>query len=86
MTNQKPSLGRIVHFVLPWEPRVGLHRPAIVTASADPFGEIVNLRVFLEDGDVRNDIGGFHESVFVERVKLSTTEAPGSWHWPEREG
>jgi hypothetical protein len=77
-----PAIGTIVHFVLPWEERA-VHRPAIVTASADPFGEIVNLNVFLDMYDIRNDFGGFHTNVCVQSVRMDESGTPGTWHWPE---
>jgi hypothetical protein len=80
----KPSIGRIVHFVIPWEGRVGVHRPAIVT-SVDYVAGGINLNVLLDEYDVRNDIGGFHTNVCVQNVELdSTGTLPGTWHWPEQ--
>jgi hypothetical protein len=81
----RPSVGRIVHFVLPWEGREGVHRPAIVVESVDPQWQKVNVNVFLDKYDVRDDIGGFHSTVCVQGVEFDQTGKPGTWHWPERE-
>ncbi len=99
--DQKPSIGRIVHYVLKEGRSAGSHRAAIVV---DSFGDGVphaNLQVFLDHG---NDEG----SEFTQHVQLSGGDVlerldhpltghvysapydpegklPGSWHWPERE-
>lgn len=75
----KPSVGRIVHYVLDEGERAGETRAAIVVAV---FGERCNLRVFF---DTPNDdkllAGGDWRG---SRLNDETTKAPGTWHWPPR--
>lgn len=90
---QKPSSGRVVHYVLPktingiemTDYAVGQHRPAFVVRTW-PDMPLINLQVFLDGG---NDaphghvIGGQLWATSVRQDE--TTKAPGTWHWPERE-
>lgn len=72
----KPSIGRIVHLVLP----NGQHRPAIIT-NCWPGTDRVNLTVFF---DAAND----HSINRVENTAstpYSEAGEPDTWHWPERE-
>lgn len=74
--NQKPSIGRIVHYVLDGS---GEHRPAVITKV---FGlTCVNLHVFGDACDLGKDINRHPTSVQYEPI----TETPCTWHWPERE-
>lgn len=74
--NQKPSIGRIVHYVLDGS---GEHRPAIITRVYAPT--CVNLHVFGDSGDLGRDINRYPTSVQYD----PSGEASSSWHWPERE-
>lgn len=48
-TVEKPSLGRAVHYVIPFGPRKGEHRVAIITS---PWGfSPVNLQMFRDQAD-----------------------------------
>jgi hypothetical protein len=88
--NQKPSIGRIVHVVMP----NGDHRPAIVT---NVFGNLVNAHVFLDlandrhnenVANLRNNCGADVEGTAACLYSISPDEdlkAPRTWHWPERE-
>jgi hypothetical protein len=76
MSEQKPSIGRIVHFVLPeGHQNGGQHRPAIVMATD---GDSVILHVF----HLRNEPESFYNRVAQQDQER---KAPGTWHWPERE-
>lgn len=65
---QKPSIGRIVHFVN----GSGEHNAAIVVDVYD--GGVVHLNVFRRFGG----------SGFVTCVIYSSEMKPCTWHWPER--
>ncbi|MGA9771664.1 MAG: hypothetical protein WBV94_21720 [Blastocatellia bacterium] len=72
--------GRIVHFVLPDGPRIGEHRPAIITKvwNADPG--TVNLQVFM---DGLRDNGGTTRW-FSSVLPDEENKREGTWHFPER--
>lgn len=83
----KPSIGRIVHYVLPeTSPHKGQHRPAIITQNFG--GDACNLAV--QKGQP-NDFsgGGCTGHVESQAVALVTSAlldphgAFGTWHWPE---
>lgn len=88
---QKPSVGRIVHYVLPPNAEhlhaeaAGQHRPATVVRTWPDYARI-NLRVFLggtNDAPHGHLIGG---QLWASSVAQDEdTKAPGTWHWPERE-
>lgn len=63
----KPSIGRIVHYVI----RSSLHLPAIVLRVE---GDLVDLEVF---GPVYT-----HEK-FPSDVREDPSGELGTWHWPE---
>lgn len=80
MEGQKPSVGRIVHYVAYGTPggefKVGAHRAAIITEvydqPTDP--DYIGLCVL-------NPSGMF----FNQHVPYDPTgEKGGTWHWPER--
>lgn len=86
---QVPSIGRIVHYILPAGPKKGEHRAAIVVRVWSD--ECVNLRVFL---DGSNDYAHEHLPHYntVLSGDLWVTSANhaggekhefGTWHWPE---
>jgi hypothetical protein len=71
----KPSMGRIVHFVL----SPGQECPAIITRVLPAEDDdIVDLHLFLGKGQMGTHSG---EAVFED----PTAQTPNSWHWPERE-
>lgn len=78
---QVPSIGRIVHYVLP----AGQHRPAIIVHVWSPghFMGTSQLQVFCDgDGGAYND--GLPNVVWrTSVVHDEETKAPGTWHWPE---
>ncbi len=86
----KPSVGRIVHYVLggPADAETvnpnstGEHRPAIIVRVRDE--RTVQLQVFT---DGHNDRAN-HPEGLMWRTSVhedEDTKAPGTWHWPERE-
>lgn len=70
----KPTIGRIVHFVLRDGKTI---RPAQVTSVTDDTK--VNLVVTLEPGDEA------HNASFHGDAEFSLTAFPHTWHWPARE-
>jgi hypothetical protein len=81
----KPTIGRIVHFVLP----NGQHRPGIVVHNwpgNDPPGGLVQLQVFTDsdaDGRYNDQLPAVSWRTSIKQDE--ETMAPGTWHWPERE-
>ena len=79
----KPSVGRIVHYVL----KNGQHRPAIVVRNWADEGVYVkemgvNLYVFTDGVNDRPEYG----TAWAPSVMFSDAKEEGTWHWPEREG
>jgi hypothetical protein len=74
---QVPSIGRVVHFVLPEGPHKGEHRPAIIVRVWSD--EMVNLQVFT---DGQNDDADDVEWVTSAHQDTSGQELR-TWHWPE---
>lgn len=78
-----PTVGRIVHYVLPTGPQRGAHRAAMVSDVSE--SGLVSLHVFkLGQRDTGNP-------AFTPRVDLIDDVKhdedgmyPGTWHWPER--
>ena len=79
MPEQVPSIGRVVHYVLPDGRYPGEHRPAFIVKVWGPTS--VNLQVFV---DGTNDYPDYNGSVWATSVPFdSSGEQPRSWHWPE---
>lgn len=74
MSDQQPSVGRIVHYVAFGTPggeyAAGAHRAAIIT---EVVGDEVTLHIF--------NPTGIH---FRGGVLRDDSHTPGTWHWPER--
>ena len=77
---QTPSLGRMVHYVLPDGPNAGEHRPAVIVRVWG--SDAVNLQVFMDGG---NDGAPYLAAglLWATSVKRSDTPTPRTWHWPE---
>ena len=76
-----PSIGRIVHYVLPDGTYPGEHRPAIIVRTWSPT--TVQLQVFV---DGTNDYDDYAGTIWATSVSQDEeTKAPRTWHWPERE-
>lgn len=94
--DQKPSIGRIVHYVLAASDEVlpqavGEHRPAvIVRVWPGEFGDAecpdgINAQVFLDGtNDVETNDGSIAVAMWTTSVPYSSEPKPGTWHWPER--
>lgn len=82
----KPTMGRIVHYVLSsqdgtMDHKVGQHRPAIITHCWSDT--CVQLQVFT---DGTNDRLKGEPVIWVTSVTHDEDEKKGrTWHWPERE-
>ena len=95
--NPKPSIGRIVHYILPaGVPNVGKHRAAIITeANDDSIYGRCRLAVFMVDvGDLISPDAitaeicspGVHPISHANDATYDgTAKIQGTWHWPERE-
>lgn len=88
---QKPSIGRVVHYVMEFGSRAGEHRPAIIIdhfreGSVPVTDERVQLVVFVDrynDGipDGPNSFANvLSRSAIVHDEKGRNL---GTWHWPE---
>lgn len=89
MSEQTPSVGRIVHYVAYGTPGgefpAGICRAAVITeTNAVVPGTTIQLG---PDGKqlsvglcVLNPTGQF----FNRGIKYDEAKAPGTWHWPER--
>lgn len=81
MNQQKPSVGRIVHYVC----GRGVHRPAIVTCVHSD-GESVGLHVFTCYGDSFDGRATYQLVNQAGNVEHDEAGKPtATWHWPERE-
>lgn len=82
--HQKPSAGRIVHYVLDRGPRQGTHRPAIVVEAVN--GYTADLQVFTNGTRGDTPKGDRCPNVFWKPgcVQDEEGKTPGTWHWPER--
>lgn len=79
MEPQKPSIGRIVHFVGLLGLERDKHYPAIVTHV---FSDTcVNLEVGRKGTSFDDKDAGLRTSVVLDEK----AEAAYTWHWPERE-
>lgn len=91
MANQVPSVGRIVHYILPDGQYAGEHRPAIIVKVWDENptpDSLVQLQVFT-DGPNDYPYGGNGSDGIQWRTSVHHNEGDvnpkslGTWHWPE---
>jgi len=91
MTTQKPSIGRIVHFVVRPRPdgQEVVHYPAIVVSMRE-----VNVTDYSDknyrggrkmETEVLLKVFGMIEDFRTGWVRQDEDGAVGTWHWPERE-
>lgn len=84
---QQPTIGRIVHYVLPSGPRKGEVRPAIITRVWSKIEDerspgMSNLSVFQDQSD---DFGDHeYRARMAGSVYYNESGDPGTWHWPPR--
>lgn len=87
MSNQTPSIGRIVHYVLD----DGTIRPAIIVAVWSPESGCSNLQVFVDGTndhatDMKRTGVTAEEAMrgFAWRTSRACSDGPkpGYWHWP----
>jgi hypothetical protein len=86
MSEQQPSIGRIVHFVL----SNGFHRPAVLSGIHpqrfdSPASHDVELHVFTRPGDPWDGGRTWQLMNYAHRAAFDERGDPGTWHWPERE-
>lgn len=84
MSEQIPTPGRIVHFVLKDGPNKGKHRAAVVTS--DWGGPNINLAVFHDQTSDADGAFANGAQTFAREWSAPYSETPelGTWHWPER--
>lgn len=89
--DQKPSVGRIVHYVIgvpiasnPFKPTTPSVRPAIVVKLNDEG--TVNLSIFTDASDAVqfNDPALFMPVICRSYVPHDPEKRSGTWHWPPR--
>lgn len=83
MSGMPPSVGRIVHYVLPNGPSRGEIRPAMVVRIWAP--DSINLQVFTDsdqDGDYNDQLACPFWATLVPYDPEG--KRAGSWHWPQR--
>ena len=87
---QQPTVGRIVHYVMPESHRrAGEIRPAVVVRVWKPIDDpahpgMSNLQVLL---DGSNDGAGgppYEATMWAGSVLHSAEPKPNTWHWPPR--
>lgn len=90
MSNQVPSVGKIVHYVLPHGRSQGQHRPAIIVRIWDKnptIDSLVQLQVFTDSTNdyTKGDTGGSTGLLWATSVHHADTSEnkPATWHWPE---
>ena len=82
MAEQVPSVGRIVHYVLPDGRSKGEHRPAIIVRIWDEYPKpesMCQLQVFTDGNNDELPNVLWATSVHQD----AETKAPRTWHWPE---
>lgn len=87
MAEQVPSVGRVVHYVLPDGRSAGEHRAAIIVRVWDPVPKpdsIVQLHVFIDGSNDYADADVRSSTLWVTSVEFDPTgQKPRTWHWPE---
>lgn len=80
MSQQLPSPGRIVHYVLKDGNRQGEHRPAVIVRVWTD--SMVNLLVFA-DGENDREYTDENYVYWSGSKENDESGTPGTWHWPE---
>lgn len=81
MAEQVPSIGRVVHYVLPDGPHAGEHRPAFIVQVWT--GDYLNLVVFVDGTNDGPQLAGCVLWATSVQQDQGDTPAPRTWHWPE---
>ena len=86
VSEQIPSIGRIVHYVLESGPYKGQHRPALIVRTwGDLPTSAVQLQVFTDSPQTQDSNDCLPPVMWAtSRLQDDTGEKLGSWHWPER--
>lgn len=87
MAGQKPSVGRIVHYVSYGTPRgeYGRECRAAIITKTMPNPEVVSLCVLNPTGQFFNEGVGYDEGESCTSDECSGVHYEGgTWHWPER--
>jgi hypothetical protein len=88
MKVDRPTAGRIVHYVIAAGPTAGVHRPLLVVETAHADGEswtvAGRLQTHHRDRPAVLDDG---PTPFINAIPWAPAEESraGTWHWPERE-
>lgn len=80
----KPTVGRIVHYVLPQGRNAGEHRPGIIVKVWSDT--TVQLQVFTDSDKAGSNNDMIANPLWATSVTVDEAgEKSGTWHWPERE-
>jgi hypothetical protein len=83
LSEQEPSIGRVVHYVLDSGPYKGEHRPAFIVRCW--AADLVNLQVFPDSNAEGTSNDCLPVPLWATSRKYDATgELPGTWHWPDR--
>lgn len=77
-----PTIGRIVHYVMPSGPCAGEVRPAIVVRALPEHR--CNLQVFLDGGNDSSLYDHRGADALAWKGTVSHGTERGQWHWPAR--
>lgn len=85
MPEQKPTIGRMVHYKL----KDGQVRPAVIVRvwgqcgdSCGSCGDCVNLVVFADGWNDSELLPGAEGSCSVSVTSVTRGDEPGQWNWP----
>ena len=86
---QKPSVGRIVHYVAYGTPGgefpAGICRAAVITeVDVLDSGRVIQVATDGTQVDVGLCVLNPSGAFFTGGVRYDEANAPGTWHWPER--
>jgi len=85
--DNKPSIGRIVHYVSDGRSGFTYELPAIVTCTQDSYNPDERNQLVMPESDHTIHLSVFSpgETPYSElNVPYDETKKPRTWHWPER--